>query len=433
MRILSICFIIIINILVLSSQSFDITYHQRISKHDDLKYSLDLPENPTIEFYALSLRLEGKNIRHQNLNISLTSSNYKYHLTPFAEQEDNDDIFISNIVYLETKEFQQYILNIQVLNTEYSEDVKIKLHVFAPLIQVLPEIFLHENKYIYDECVCPEPNHITRIQWGSSFNLNSDIYIPPATYTPVTHLIVHHSAGTNTSNNWAAVVASIFDFHVNTNGWQDVGYNWLIDPNGIIYEGRGGGENVRGAHMCGFNNNTMGVCVLGNFELIEPSDDAIEALERLLAWKSCKENIDPTGTKDIISHYGNMMTISGHQDGCRPGHTACPGKFFVPKLDKLRMDTKGYIDDNCAKISNTKVESNVLDILLYPNPASDYVCCNQVISGQVFINDVFGNKIIKYVEDNCFSINDVANGFYIVQVYTQRGELIHKRLIVNGR
>ncbi|MBK8668457.1 MAG: N-acetylmuramoyl-L-alanine amidase [Saprospiraceae bacterium] len=75
------------------------------------------------------------------------------------------------------------------------------------------------------------------------------------------------------------MVASIFDFHVNTNGWQDIGYNWLIDPNGVLYEGRGGGENVRGAHMCGYNNNTLGVCVMGNFVSLIPSDTAIISLK----------------------------------------------------------------------------------------------------------------------------------------------------------
>ncbi len=433
MRIFSICFIIIFKVLSLSSQAFDIIYHQKTSEDEILSYRIELSENPNIEFYAISLRLEGKAIQNQNLKISINSEDASYNLSPFADQEDNDDIYITNIVYLDPKEFGQLTLSIQGLSIEYTEEFKIKVRVFAPSVQEMPQVLEYEDKNAYNECLCPKPNHITRIQWGTTFNLTSDIYIPPAAYTPVTHLIVHHSAGNNTSSNWSAVVASIFDFHVNTNGWQDVGYNWLIDPNGIIYEGRGGGDNVRGAHMCGYNNNTMGVCVLGNFELIEPTEDAIEALERLLAWKSCQANIDPTGSKDIVSHFGNMMTISGHQDGCRPGHTACPGNFFVPKLDKLRMDTKGYIDDNCAKISNTEEESNDLEIFLYPNPSSDYACCNQVISEQVFINDVFGNQIIKYVEDNCFSINDVANGIYIVQFYIQRGEWIHKKLIVNGR
>ena len=85
-------------------------------------------------------------------------------------------------------------------------------------------------------CPCPLPAYENRDDWCP------DGSCPPNSspdFTNVTHLIVHHSAGVNSAADWAAVVRSIWDFHVITRGWSDIGYNWLVAPTGVIYEGRG--------------------------------------------------------------------------------------------------------------------------------------------------------------------------------------------------
>ncbi|MBK6785294.1 MAG: N-acetylmuramoyl-L-alanine amidase [Saprospiraceae bacterium] len=129
-----------------------------------------------------------------------------------------------------------------------------------------------------------------------------------------------------------------FDYHVNTNGWQDIGYNWLIDPLGNLYKGRGGGEDVRGAHMCGYNNNTMGICVIGTFTSVMPAQEALATLEQLLSYKACQKSFDVQGRADIVSHPGNMFRISGHRDGCSklyrmPRHTtACFSSHYAGRL-----------------------------------------------------------------------------------------------------
>lgn len=61
----------------------------------------------------------------------------------------------------------------------------------------------------------------------------------PPLYTTVTHLIVHHTAGANTAADWPSVLRSIWVLHVMGNGWNDIGYDYLIDPDGLPYEGRG--------------------------------------------------------------------------------------------------------------------------------------------------------------------------------------------------
>jgi hypothetical protein len=165
-------------------------------------------------------------------------------------------------------------------------------------------------------------------------------------FTDVTHLIVHHSAGSNSASDWAAVVRSIYDFHVFSNGWDDIGYNWLVDPNGVIYQGRG--DNVRGAHFCGTNSNTMGVCMMGDFTSVLPATAAVSSLEDLLAWKVCDIGVTADGTALHNGSGQNLMHISGHRDGCS---TACPGDLFYPTLSDVRDSVKWLIDTECNDLT----------------------------------------------------------------------------------
>ncbi len=157
-------------------------------------------------------------------------------------------------------------------------------------------------------CPCDQPDFEGREDWCP------DGTCPPDA-TPVgtnpTHLIIHHAAGTNSSNDWAAVVRAIWDFHTGVNGWDDVGYNWLIDPNGVLYEGRG--DDRLGAHFCGTNGATMGVCMLGDYTSITPTAAARGTLAHLMAWKSCDIGVDPLGTAFHSNSGLQLMRISGHQ------------------------------------------------------------------------------------------------------------------------
>ncbi len=217
--------------------------------------------------------------------------------------------------------------------------------------------------------VCPLPSYQGRSDWCS---LAECPYGSNPVYTTVTHLIVHHSAGSNTASDWAAVVRSIWHYHVDVHGWADIGYNWLIDPNGVLYEGRP--DNVKGAHFSGHNSGTMGVCVLGNFQdadpKVSPSAAAIETLEHLLCWKAEKEGIDPLATKYHASSGLNLKTISGHRDG---GPTSCPGDSLYVLLPQIRT---------------------VVDSLLHPVATSD------PLSGQNVIRVVprgDGDVLLEYV------------------------------------
>ena len=84
-------------------------------------------------------------------------------------------------------------------------------------------------------------------------------------------------------------------YHVQGNGWNDIGYNFLVDRFGTIYEGRGGGidRNVIGAHAQGFNTGTVGVALIGNFTAATPTQAQQAALVRLLAWRLDVAHVDP--------------------------------------------------------------------------------------------------------------------------------------------
>lgn len=193
-----------------------------------------------------------------------------------------------------------------------------------------------------------KPPVVTRTGWGCPDGQSSPSWTPE--YTTVKHLIVHHTDNTNSQSDWPAVIRSIFTAHKFTNGWGDIGYNYLVDPNGIVYEGRAGGDNVQGAHFSCANGNTMGIAFLGTFTSVQPTQSAWNAVTTMLAWKAEQRGIDPSGT---TYHTGSQLTlynISGHRDansttapGTCPKNTACPGNALYPRLPALRNDVAALI------------------------------------------------------------------------------------------
>jgi len=242
-------------------------------------------------------------------------------------------------------------------------------------------------------CPCPLPANLTRVQWCPAGNCPPS---PDPTLTTTTHLIVHHSAGTNASNDWAAVVRAIWNFHVNGNGWADIGYNWLIDPNGVIYTGRGDG--ILGAHFCAQNTATTGVCMLGDFTAITPTAAAISSLQSLLAWKACDVGADPLGAGFHPPSGLNLSYLSGHRDGC---NTACPGDAFYPMLPTIRQGVADHIDANCE--ATAEEEQSVLQaVQLAPNPTSghlDIIVTNEQYGDlKILLSDAYGRELFRQTE-----------------------------------
>ncbi|MEL6942670.1 MAG: N-acetylmuramoyl-L-alanine amidase, partial [Bacteroidota bacterium] len=253
-------------------------------------------------------------------------------------EEEREKQWVSELMFANEKDrFFQY-----EWERSGGEDIafpKLEIHFYSPGKTTKNRSNTDANGLESRSCPCPQPEFEAREDWCPSGDCPKDS--TPAGNT-VTHLIVHHSAGVNQASDWSAVVRSIWDFHVNTRGWDDVGYNWLIDPDGVIYEGRG--TDLIGAHFCGRNTNTEGICLLGDFTSITPTQDAFNKLVQFLAWKSCDKDLYPIDRVRHTPSGRNLLQVSGHRDGC---NTACPGNSFYPLFDDLREASVEYIDNNC--------------------------------------------------------------------------------------
>lgn len=182
------------------------------------------------------------------------------------------------------------------------------------------------------------PRVVSRIEWGCP---DGDKQRGTPSYAPVTHLIVHHTADGPVADA-AAWVRAIWAFHVNTNRWADIGYNYLIGPDGTIFEGRAGGDNVIGAHFSCQNSGTMGVSMLGNFMQRQTTPEAFFSLEQVLRWQAKRIGLNPLGEG---LHAGSRLTmprISSHRDGNSSPTTCtrtdCPGNVLYAQLPLLRWN-----------------------------------------------------------------------------------------------
>src|SRR5262249_55005772 len=161
----------------------------------------------------------------------------------------------------------------------------------------------------------------------------------------VAFAVVHHTAGSNVYSRAqsAAIVLGIELYHVRGNGWNDIGYNFLVDKYGQVFEGRAGGidRNVIGAHAEGFNTGSVGVAVIGNYSAARIPPAAQRALVGLLAWRLDVAHVDPLSTLTWRSG-GNpeyprgrpvrLRAISGHRD---TGYTSCPGTSLYARLPDI--------------------------------------------------------------------------------------------------
>ena len=146
---------------------------------------------------------------------------------------------------------------------------------------------------------CEKPETILQSVWRTGLPNPT----PGRISVVVKHCIVHHSAGSNTDTNYVNTIRNIYLLHTQSNGWDDIGYNFVIAPNGVVFSGRDpqgvdDEDNIQGAHFCAKNGGTMGVCLLGNYNLVSPTQTMIDALEHLLVWKLNKEELS-VNQKDV--------------------------------------------------------------------------------------------------------------------------------------
>ena len=190
--------------------------------------------------------------------------------------------------------------------------------------------------------VAGSPAILPRAAWGANEALRRGF---PAYAPALRFAAVHHTAGSSgySPAAAAAIVRAIQTYHVKGNGWNDIGYNFLVDRFGRVFEGRRGGvaRNVVGAHAGGFNAGSVGVAVIGSHARAPIGARARSALVNLLAWRLDVAHVNPLSTLTFTSA-GNarfptgapvfLRAISGHRD---TGFTSCPGGGLYGQLNTI--------------------------------------------------------------------------------------------------
>jgi hypothetical protein len=184
----------------------------------------------------------------------------------------------------------------------------------------------------------PMPAMVSRRAWGADERLrsyNKDCAVPKYTST-VQAAFVHHTADRNTytREQVPAIMRATYTYHVKSRGWCDIGYNFLVDRFGRVFEGRFGGAQlpVLGAHTGGFNTNSFGIALIGNFQSAAPTAAMLEKTARVIAWKFDANYRSPVTT--LVMNGKRLYTISGHRD---TKATECPGNQLYSKLRWLRQ------------------------------------------------------------------------------------------------
>lgn len=208
--------------------------------------------------------------------------------------------------------------------------------------------------------IAARPPITSRAGWSADESLSPEA--PDYLTGGIKAVVVHHTAETNdyTCAESAAMIRAIYAYHVKSNGWKDIGYNFLVDKCGTIFEGRKGGVDkpVFGAHAYGFNSQTTGISVLGNYNLVEPPTAVLTSVARLAAWKLGQYGVNPglTATTTLIagaagtSQYNTRTwktgdaltfpTIHGHGNGYA---TECPGTKLYAQLATIRGYAAGPV------------------------------------------------------------------------------------------
>jgi N-acetylmuramoyl-L-alanine amidase len=202
-----------------------------------------------------------------------------------------------------------------------------------------------------DATDAPQPNILTRSDWGADESWRSS---DPRYSDTIEQAHIHHTAGSNdyTRADVPAIIRGDYWYHTQVLGWSDLGYNFVVDKFGRIWEGRAGGIDraVLGAHTLGFNHDSFGVAAIGRYGATSPSSDLVSSLVRLTAWKLDAYDREPAGHTRVRSAgsdrypegtWVRLPVIDGHRD---TNETVCPGDELYAKLPDIRRRAQDRAD-----------------------------------------------------------------------------------------
>ena len=223
-------------------------------------------------------------------------------------------------------------------------------------LQVLIAVFFTSFSFLAQASNPIIPKIISRAEWGA----NESKMNWPTEYAKAEKIVIHHTASSNLipdsdgSGKYKNMVNNIYIYHNSKKTWYDdndqyvgfgdVGYNYLIDPNGNIYEGRFGGNGVVAGHVNGYNTGSIGISVLGRYQdyinneneniKSHPINSAIKkSLENLIGWLAINNNINLNKTSNF--HGKNIDGVVGHKD-LTP--TVCPGDELYTQLNSIQSN-----------------------------------------------------------------------------------------------
>jgi hypothetical protein len=201
------------------------------------------------------------------------------------------------------------------------------------------------------------PDIVTRRQWGADESLKRGC---TREYNKVQQLFVHHTVGINNDPHPKATMRSIYWYHAVRRGWCDIGYNFVISPDGRVFEGRyarnydpgeihdgetKGGRIVTGAHVSSYNSGSVGVSLMGNYSQVRPSGKMRSSLVDFLAWEARKHDLKPraehTYRNPVTGLTRRLPVIAGHRDA---GATECPGNYVYRALPSIRKDVARLVN-----------------------------------------------------------------------------------------
>jgi hypothetical protein len=195
----------------------------------------------------------------------------------------------------------------------------------------------------------PKPPIVSRAAWGADLSSGGCPPRGPPEYGSVQAAVIHHTVNANdyTPEQAPSIVLGICRFHVYGNGWNDIGYNALVDRFGTLYEGRAGGlkRPVVGAQAQGFNSETTSIASIGDHTTDPPTPQAQRSIIQFLAWKMGVNHVTPaTGSVQLTSAGGSesrypkgaVVTVPKVLGHTTLGLTACPGGAMIPLIPQIQ-------------------------------------------------------------------------------------------------
>ena len=283
-----------------------------------------------------------------------------------VHHEDHDHEEDHESEHNESDELHQYLIN-----TNMSKGYQIYVDIVDGRDDIKPKLKIKKLSFINAKAGAPKvktgafqidssPNVISRSEWGadedllygSSIDVTDDehedidrveyedngreLKWPRQYMDDVKMMVVHHTASVNDLDDPKQAIRNIYYYHTVRRGWGDIGYNYIVDTDGRIYEGRSGGEKVVGGHSVKVNKASIGIAVLGNYQTQDVPKDVIHGLTNILTDKADKYDLDVLD--DVEYSEKDYPVLGGHRDS---SSTACPGENLYRALPTVRYLVSG--------------------------------------------------------------------------------------------